>query len=72
MNKRPRKLVLNRETLRNLSSDQLQAAAGGFPTQFCTRVVECSATACDSYCASNCPACDLSNGCSEYPGCTTG
>ena len=58
MNKRLRKLVLNRETIRNLSLDQLQAVVGGATTQSCTRAVACSATACDSYCASICPVCD--------------
>lgn len=55
MKKKIQKLTLNRETVRLLSPDQLRHAPGGiFFTQFCTRADACSATACDSYCATNC------------------
>lgn len=65
MHRNLRKLTLNRETLRNLETTQLRFAGAIFYTQFCTRAVACSATACDSYCLSNCATCEYTGLCTD-------
>jgi len=57
MRKNLRKLALNRETLKNLDTERLRVAGAIFYTQFCTRAVDCSVTACESDWFSNCVAC---------------
>ena len=61
MKKKTRKLTLNRETLKNLSSDQLRGAAGGV-TQRCTQLCS-NGTNCASYCVSDCEQCNYSFTC---------
>jgi len=63
MRKKPIKLMLNRETLRLLSGDQLEGIAGGVITALCTRAVACSASECNTYCDSCNTACISGCGC---------
>jgi natural product precursor len=41
-NQKTKKLVLNKTTLRNLSSEDLKAVAGGYVTQFTCRPYHCT------------------------------
>jgi hypothetical protein len=60
MNKRLNKrLLLSKETLRNLSEGNLRGARGGGPTRTCieTNLSDCQGTCltCDAGCSESCP-----------------
>ncbi len=46
----PKKLVLNRETLRNLTGEELKSVAGGGISWGCTDSMVCSKTMCSAEC----------------------
>lgn len=50
-----KKLQLNRETLRNLSRDDLKQVVGGTTSEGCTRPISCCES-CNDFCT--CDTCD--------------
>ena len=42
-----KKLVVTKETLAPLTPEQSAGVAGGYVTQFCTRVSRCASNTCD-------------------------
>lgn len=54
MKKKVKKLELNKETVRNLTADDLRKIAGGSTSEYCTRPITIC-NSCHSWCDPTCP-----------------